>query len=72
MHTLYRWELRKEESSTIFKVFGMTQPGIEPRSSRLLVNTLPTRPMSRFVSNKSPVDIKDYPESDSTSFFLKK
>ena len=31
-------ELSKEISSTIFKVFGMTQPGIEPRS---LVNTLP-------------------------------
>ena len=26
----------------------MTRPGIEPRSSRRLANTLPTRPMSRF------------------------
>ena len=26
------WVLSKEVSSTIFKVFGMTQPGIEPRS----------------------------------------
>ena len=29
------------------KVFGMTRPGIEPRSPRPLANTLPTRPMSR-------------------------
>ena len=29
--------LSKEVSSTIFKVFGMTQPGIEPRSPRPLV-----------------------------------
>ena len=32
-------------SSTIFRVFGMTQPGIEPRSSWPLVNTLLIRPM---------------------------
>ena len=32
-----------EVSSTILKVFGMTRPGIEPRSPGLLVNTLPTR-----------------------------
>ena len=31
---LYCWVLSKEVSSTIFKVFGMTQPGIEPRSPR--------------------------------------
>ena len=31
------------------KVFGITQPGIEPRSSGPLANTLPTRPLSRFV-----------------------
>ena len=29
----------KEVSSTIFKVFGMTQPGIEPRSPGPLANT---------------------------------
>ena len=29
IRTLYRWVLNKEESSTIFKVFGMTQPGIQ-------------------------------------------
>ena len=34
--------LSKEVSSTIFKVFGMTQPGIELRSAGPLVNTLPT------------------------------
>ena len=41
------WVLSKEVSSTIFKVFGMTRPGIEPRSPSPLANTLPTRPMSR-------------------------
>ena len=33
--------LSKEVSSTIFKVFVMTWPGIEPRSPRPLANTLP-------------------------------
>ena len=33
--------LGKGVSSTIFKVFGMTRPGIEPRSPRPLPNTLP-------------------------------
>ena len=42
IRTLYCWVLSKELSSTIFKVFGMTWPGIEPRSSRPLVNTLST------------------------------
>ena len=32
-------------SSTIFWVFGMIQPGIEPRSLAPLANTLPTWPM---------------------------
>ena len=32
IRTLYCWVLSKEVSSTIFKVFGMTRPGIEPRS----------------------------------------
>ena len=31
------------------KVFGMTQPGIEPRSPGPLANTLPTRPMNMFL-----------------------
>ena len=49
--TLYCWVLNKEVSSTIFKVFGMTWPGIEPRSSGPLGNTLPTKPMSRMCEN---------------------
>ena len=32
--------LSKKASSTIFKVFGMTRPRIEPRSPRPLANTL--------------------------------
>ena len=47
--TLYCWVLSKEVSSTIFKVFGMTRPGIEPRSPEPLVNSLPTWPMSWFI-----------------------
>ena len=38
--TLWYWLLSKAVSSIIFWVFGMTQPGIEPRSPRLLANTL--------------------------------
>ena len=34
-------------SSTIFIVFGMTRPGIEPRSPGPLVNTLLIRPMAK-------------------------
>ena len=34
IHILYCWVLSKEVSSTIFKVFGMTRPGIESRSPR--------------------------------------
>ena len=40
--------LSKEASSTIFWVFGMTRPGIEPRSPEPLANTLTARPMSVF------------------------
>ena len=36
--------LSKVVSSTIFKVFGMTPPGIEPMSLGPLANTLPTIP----------------------------
>ena len=43
---LYCWVFSKEISKTIFWIFGMTRPGIEPRSPRSLANTLPTRPMS--------------------------
>ena len=42
--------LSQAVSSTIFKVFGMTWPGIEPRSSGTLANTLSTGPMSRWLS----------------------
>ena len=47
--------LSKEVSSTIFKVFGLTGPGIEPRSPGPLANTLPTSPMStdKLFVNKS-------------------
>ena len=37
--TLYSWVLSKETSSTIFRVFSMTQPRIEPLSLRPLANT---------------------------------
>ena len=38
IRTLYCWVLSKEESSTIFKVFGVTRPGIKPRSTGPLAN----------------------------------
>ena len=47
IRTLYYRVLSNEVSSTIFKVFGMTWPGIEPRSPGSLANILPTRPMSQ-------------------------
>ena len=48
---LYCWVLSQELSSTIFKVFGMTRPEIEPKSPGPLENSLPTRPMSRYTLN---------------------
>ena len=48
IRTLFCWLLSKEISSTIFKVFGMTRPGIEPRPPGPLANTLPTLPMRIF------------------------
>ena len=45
--------LSKEVSSTIFKVFGMTRPGIEPQSPRTLANTLPIRPMNQIESKST-------------------
>ena len=45
IRTLWFWVLGKEVSSTIFKVYGMRRPGIEPRSPGPLANTLPTRPI---------------------------
>ena len=44
IRTLWCWMLSKEVSSTVFKVFSMTQPGTKPRSPGPLSNTLPTRP----------------------------
>ena len=38
IRTLYCWVLSREASSTIFKVFGMTWPGIERRSPRSVAN----------------------------------
>ena len=49
IRTLYCWVLSKEASSTIFKVFGMTQLGIEPMSPGPLANTLPTRPGKNYI-----------------------
>ena len=49
IHTLWCWVLSKGTSSTFFLVFGMTWPGIEPQSSRPLVNTLSTWPMSWYI-----------------------
>ena len=42
------WVLSKAVSSTIFRVFGMTRPGFNPRSPGPLANTLPIRSMSRY------------------------
>ena len=44
--------LSKEASSTIFCVFGMTQPGIEPRSPGPLANNLTAWPMSGYWMKK--------------------
>ena len=46
--TLMCWVLSKVASSTIFWVFGMTWPGIEPQSSGPLADTLLIRPMARW------------------------
>ena len=51
LHTLDLYlimlSVSKVVSNTIFWVFGMTQPGIEPQSPRPLVNTQLIRPMAR-------------------------
>ena len=44
--------LSKEVSSTIFKDFSMTRPGIEPRSTGSLANTLPTSPMREYIDDQ--------------------
>ena len=48
--------LSKVVSSSIFKVFGMTRPGIEPRSPGPLANTLTAGPII-FLSDASKVSI---------------
>ena len=45
--TLKCWILSKVASSTLFGVFGMNWPGIEPRSPGQLERTLHIRPMAR-------------------------
>ena len=47
------WVLSKEASSTIFWVFGITRPGIEPRSPRPLARKLTILPMSGCVSGSN-------------------
>ena len=44
--------LSKVTSSTIFWVFGLTQPGIKPQSPGPLVNTLLIRPMDYLLSHE--------------------
>ena len=55
VHTLKGWVLSKDASSTIFWVFSMTRPRIEPRSSGPLANTnrLANGPVSGQVSANS-------------------
>ena len=55
--TLKWWVFSKEASSTIFWVFSMIQPGIEPRSPRLLVNTLTIIPMFVFIGDREVKNI---------------
>ena len=55
---LYPWyvpyiaEFKQGGIKYYFKVFGMTRRGIEPRSSSPLANSLPTKPMSRYMYGK--------------------
>ena len=51
--------LSKEASRTIFCVFGMTRPGIEPRSPEPLANILTARPMSGSFIIKTSTKICD-------------
>ena len=51
----YNAVLSKGASSTIFKVFGMTWPGIEPRSPGPLANTLTIMP-----SHSHPVELTQH------------
>ena len=55
IRTLYHWVFSKEVSSTIFKVFGMMWPGIEPRSLRPLANILPLGQWASFFYSTKPL-----------------
>ena len=46
-------------SSSIFKVFGMTRPGIEPRSPGPLANTLTAGPIDILIKNENTEIITD-------------
>ena len=50
-HTLQRWVLSNVASSTIFWVFGMNRPGIEPLSRGPPAKNLLIMPMARFYQN---------------------
>ena len=45
IRALYCRVLSKAVASTIFRIFSVTRPGIEPRPPGPLANTLPIRPM---------------------------
>ena len=67
----YCWVLSKKVSSTIFGVFGMTRPGIEPRSPGSLANTLPSRSMSRTLAwwlEYSPIARETWVQSQVESY----
>ena len=46
---LIRLSIKRGGIKYHFKVFGITRLGIEPRPPGPLVNTLPTKPMSRYI-----------------------
>ena len=54
--------LSKVVSSSIFKVFGMTRPGIEPRSPGPLANTLTDGPGDALSSKEKDKDNEDIKE----------
>ena len=65
--------LSKVLSSSIFKVFGMTRPGIEPRSPGPLANTLTAGPMSRlsiFLTLFTPIEIPQRPNTKRSQQFF--
>ena len=58
IRTLYCWVLSKEISNTILKIFGMTRPGIEPRSPGPWANTRPLYPHSQWACIVISTDTK--------------